>query len=207
MPTETFFRLSEPKQQRIIEAIKLEVARVPYEEISINSIIRQCGISRGSFYQYFENKEDMYLYLISGYYNRIFSYASASLQKHRGDFFAMLEDTFRFAVRMLCYKESKAFRRNLFCNMKLYEAIIQNREFRPETTEQFESFLNGIDTSLLTVSSRDELLNFIGICIPAVLRDMACVFMDDASEQAVCERFDKKLVLLKEAFSPAKEEL
>ena len=44
MPSETFFRLPESKQERIIEAIKEEISRVPFENFSINNVIHQCGI-------------------------------------------------------------------------------------------------------------------------------------------------------------------
>jgi len=204
MPTTTFFRLAESKQQRIIEAIKHEVARVPYEEISINHIISECGISRGSFYQYFENKEDMYLYLIAGYHEQIFEYAHKTLNEKQGDFFAMLDLTFRFAVRMLCYKESRSFRKNLFGNMKMYEMLLQRSDYSAEAQERFDQIVGGIDLSLLTVSTREELLDLIGICVPAVLRDLACVFVKDEDEQTICRKFESKFELLKGAYSSSK---
>ena len=63
--------MSDSKQERIVQAIKDEVARVPYEDFSIGSVIRACGISRGSFYQYFRNKEDVFYFLISDYQKQI----------------------------------------------------------------------------------------------------------------------------------------
>ena len=59
MPTERFLRLSENKKQVIREAAKKELSRVPYEKVSINQIIQNADISRGSFYTYFEDKEDV----------------------------------------------------------------------------------------------------------------------------------------------------
>ena len=46
MPSETFFRLPESKQDRIVQAIKDEVERASYEDFSVGSVIRACGISR-----------------------------------------------------------------------------------------------------------------------------------------------------------------
>lgn len=56
MPTERFNRLPDKKKEAIRIAAAKEFARVLPEEVSINRIIRDAEISRGSFYTYFEDK-------------------------------------------------------------------------------------------------------------------------------------------------------
>ena len=41
---------------------KKEFSRLPLKDASIANIIKDAEIPRGSFYQYFENKEDLYYY-------------------------------------------------------------------------------------------------------------------------------------------------
>ena len=65
MATERFEKLSDDKKSRILTAAREEFARVPYEEASINQIIKNAGISRGSFYTYFEDKNDLLQYVFS----------------------------------------------------------------------------------------------------------------------------------------------
>jgi AcrR family transcriptional regulator len=62
MPTQTFFNRSESKQERIMAAIIKEMGARSYEHINLSNIIKDASISRGSFYQYFKDKEDMYQY-------------------------------------------------------------------------------------------------------------------------------------------------
>ena len=64
MPTERFHRLPEAKRQAIREAALKEFARVPFDKASINQIIRNADISRGSFYTYFEDKQDVVEFLL-----------------------------------------------------------------------------------------------------------------------------------------------
>ena len=64
MPTDTFFRLPEEKRARILEGAWSEFTAVPYAEASINRIVQTSRIPRGSFYQYFEDKNDLFLTLI-----------------------------------------------------------------------------------------------------------------------------------------------
>jgi AcrR family transcriptional regulator len=65
MPKETFFNLPDKKRQRIIDLALAEFAGNDYDTASISRIVAQAGIAKGSFYQYFENKEDLYTYLLT----------------------------------------------------------------------------------------------------------------------------------------------
>jgi len=63
MPKSTFHSLCGEKKQRLIDAALEEFSRRTFSQASLNQIIKQADIPKGSFYQYFENKEDLYLYL------------------------------------------------------------------------------------------------------------------------------------------------
>ena len=70
MPKETFLKLSEDKKSKIIKAAKKEFKRVPIEQASIKNIVEDAEIARGSFYQYFESKEDLLrIYFKQSYQN------------------------------------------------------------------------------------------------------------------------------------------
>ena len=67
MPKKTFFNLPEFKRNHIIDAAMEEFAKAPYQDISINHLIKCMEIPTGSFYQYSEDKKDLYFYIISFY--------------------------------------------------------------------------------------------------------------------------------------------
>ncbi|ATW26652.1 TetR/AcrR family transcriptional regulator [Candidatus Formimonas warabiya] len=64
MPKNTFYNLSDEKKGRIFDAALQEFSTRRFSEASLNQIIKNAGIPKGSFYQYFDNKEDLYLYMI-----------------------------------------------------------------------------------------------------------------------------------------------
>ncbi len=64
MPKQTFLNLPEEKRQTIINAAIDEFAEFGFEASSINRIVANSGISKGSFYQYFEDKMDVFKYLM-----------------------------------------------------------------------------------------------------------------------------------------------
>lgn len=64
MPHATFFNLPEEKREQITAIAITEFAEHPYRSASISRIVAQAGIAKGSFYQYFDGKEDLYTYLL-----------------------------------------------------------------------------------------------------------------------------------------------
>ena len=65
MPKDTFFNLDDIKRQRIVDAAIEEFGGLHYDKVTINGIVKSAGIPKGSFYQYFENKDDLYIYLFT----------------------------------------------------------------------------------------------------------------------------------------------
>ena len=63
VPTVTFANLPEEKRQQLIDIALEEFATKPYEQASITNIVKLAGIAKGSIYQYFENKKDLYFHL------------------------------------------------------------------------------------------------------------------------------------------------
>lgn len=64
MPYETFYNLPIEKQENILSVAIKEFANHPYAAVSISAIVRDAGIAKGSFYQYFVDKKDLYLHVL-----------------------------------------------------------------------------------------------------------------------------------------------
>lgn len=200
MPSEVFFRLTPVKQQHILDAIKEEITRVPFQDFSIYNVVRSCGISRGSFYQYFANKEDIMLYLVSTYNKSILERFMHSLKENDGSLFRALEEGYRFMVRMLCYKESRAYRQHLFCNADFYEKLWKDHDFSIAKYPVLLEALELIDMQKLRLNGREELKLLIEICMASITKECINLLMTNATEQAACESFLKKLDLLRRAY-------
>jgi len=61
MPLARFESLDKSLKARILDVSKQEFAARGYEGASYNKIIQKIGISKGSMYYYFENKEDLFI--------------------------------------------------------------------------------------------------------------------------------------------------
>ena len=87
MPSETFLRLPEEKRTRFLNAAWEEFASTRFGDVSINQIIRKAGIPRGSFYQYFGDKEDLFLYLLEEVREHVKREYRRALEDAGGDIF------------------------------------------------------------------------------------------------------------------------
>ncbi len=88
MPTSTFFNLPPPKRERLLQAAVEEFAQRPFSEASINRIIRAAEIPRGSFYQYFTDKADLFHFILAAFRRHLEEAILASLDACGGDLLA-----------------------------------------------------------------------------------------------------------------------
>ena len=143
MPKQTFFNLAAKKQQRIIDAAMNEFAAHPYLKTSINRIIKDANISKGSFYQYFQNKKDLYKYIIDQASDTKMKFLAQKLQDYQKlEFFELLRELFIAGIQFK--KEYPLFseigdRLLNGSNESLKEEIYA--ESRPKSNDFFEQIL------------------------------------------------------------------
>lgn len=92
MPKPTFHNLHADKRERIIELAIEEFSDKPYAQASISNIVAQAGIAKGSFYQYFEDKLDLYRWLlldVAGH--RKLAWMETRVPPETADMFELLE--------------------------------------------------------------------------------------------------------------------
>jgi len=151
LPTETFYNLPRAKQEAVISAAVEEFARSPYDQASLTKIVARADIAKGSMYQYFENKRELYLYILNMAYAEKKRFLQGVFEEDE-DFFATLKRYYRrsylFAREYPLYhriitnywdycaeleeeiKASRELRANEFLNM--LEAAVARGQANPE---------------------------------------------------------------------------
>lgn len=99
MASDTFLRLPEEKRNRFIDAAWEEFTAARFADVSINQIIKKARIPRGSFYQYFLDKDDLLAYLLEEVRNYIKDEYRRILEANGGDIFQAQLDCFDRAAR------------------------------------------------------------------------------------------------------------
>lgn len=119
MIKKTFLNLPTEKRDRIIREVKREFADHPVDKISINRIIQRAKISRGSFYQYFDDKMDLITVVTGEFSNHMYETIANSMKENSGnDVFQLPIDMFNGIMTFVQRDNNFAIYKNLFANVK-----------------------------------------------------------------------------------------
>lgn len=178
MPKETFLNLAADKQERIMAAAKIEFSRVSLQDASIAKIIKLAGISRGSFYQYFEDKEDLYYYYFESLRKNSAQSLERQLERHQGDLFAAAKEYFKIWVTEAFESDNTNFYRNLFMHMdyrgtsrvspdiaKDVDLHEKHRKRAEAQQNKVSEIMDIIDTDLLNITDEKEIVLLIKVII------------------------------------------
>lgn len=64
MPKDTFLNLSTEKQEKVMRSAISEFLMHGFEKGKIGNIAKNAGVAKGSMYQYFENKRELFLFSV-----------------------------------------------------------------------------------------------------------------------------------------------
>lgn len=195
MPSVRFLNLPQEKRCKIIEAVRTELAQNPVDELSINRIIHNADISRGSFYQYFDGKEDLLEYVFLDLRHIMIEIINKSIQSNNGDMFDAGAEVLDKLIEVGSKSENKKIFVNVFSYMKVTEDMLIDAIANEENFA--ESFINSIDRSKLKLTSDSNVKDLIRLVI-ALFRDSMCrCFADMESADEIINDFKKRMEIIK----------
>lgn len=98
----TFSHLPADKQERVLNAALNEFADQGYHQASLNRLVAQAGIAKGSLYQYFPNKEGIFRHIFQLALNLVRqTLVEVKESTENEDLFTRLEKSLRAGVRFL----------------------------------------------------------------------------------------------------------
>ncbi|WP_225047551.1 TetR/AcrR family transcriptional regulator [Lacticaseibacillus kribbianus] len=158
MPKPTFFRLADEKRMRLIKAAYAEFARAPFADASISNIIKDAGIPRGSFYQYFDDKADVFFYLLERMRQNTEQMMRQTVIDQHGDFFAAMAEMFDRLIDTIVQGPHADFYANVFMYMDFHSVSKLSPGPKKPPHGQLTQFLvENIDRTPLRVDSDDDL--------------------------------------------------
>lgn len=197
MPKQTFFHLAADKQDTLILAAKEEFSRVPLHEASIANIIKSAGIPRGSFYQYFDDKEDLYFYLLSEISKKNTERFLAILKENNGDLFETFIESFQFMVKN--HKEN--FFKNAFLNMNYkLENTLANNVYEEKQKSLFLDISQSINKSNLNLKDDSELHHMVRVMTAVTFHNIVQMYVKDLTVEEATNSYLKQMDLLKRGF-------
>ncbi|ANU27013.1 TetR/AcrR family transcriptional regulator [Planococcus versutus] len=194
MPKLTFYNLSIEKQQHLIDIAKEEFSNASLSDASIANIVKAAGISRGSFYQYFEGKEDLYFYLLNGYTAGRKKIFRDILETKNGDLFQAMSEFYQTTVKE---EELLDFKRNVLLNMtEQVETKFIKIVDEEESEEEFRRISSLIDKNKLNSSDNKELYHLLKIIMSVTIRNWIEYFAKNLTVEESIANYELELKLL-----------
>ena len=178
MPKETFLKLSKEKQEKVINAAKKEFARVPIENVSIKNIVEEADIARGSFYQYFESKEDLLIYILKENSEKLNIKLKNEVSKTNGDIFKLYIFLYDSMLEEFTGNSDQDLFKQIFINLKSSDENIFDivKNIKPQN---IIDYYEQIDKTNLKIESYDDLT-------------VVCDMLNAITRRAVIKNFKNK---------------
>lgn len=161
MPMKLFTELDSEKQERILDAALKEFAEYGYENGSTNRIVKNCGISKGSLFKYFENKEDLYFYLIDTVSAEMAEETRVDIGKLSKDLY---ERVIEYSVTEISWYVTNPVKGRFMIGIASETGSDIGRKiidrYGEKSTDIYETLLKGVDMSGLH-SSRKEITDIL----------------------------------------------
>lgn len=192
MPKDTFLNLSEEKKKKIINAAKKEFSRVPLEEASIKNIVEEAEIARGSFYQYFESKEDLLKYIIMQDTESKNKEIADLLKETDGDIFELCIFLYDKMTKKIEKDE------NMIVFRKIFNNIMQSKEKRvlENNLIDFKMICKIIKSNNLKIQNEKELEILLKMLIDITFKSIMYSKMNENKKEER-EKFLKRLEFIK----------
>lgn len=197
MPKQTFFNLSDEKKDRLLQAAYQEFSSEPLETASINAIIQQSEISRGSFYQYFEDKEDLYFYCLDLLRENQTIQMTEHYRNASGDLYEGILKIFAYLYHHYLLGEHKGFYHHFFVNMTFRKSraatVDEGKTKRPLPLTFFRTLARMSDKSKLRITSETELVELLQFLFQTMHWTISQVFMQGLEKDEACRLMEQRM--------------
>ncbi|WP_296151326.1 TetR/AcrR family transcriptional regulator [Ruminococcus sp.] len=199
MIKKTFYNLPYEKRKRITDAVIKEFMERPNEKVSINRIIKTAEISRGSFYQYFDDKVDLIEIITKTMFDESSNKAKEILKLSCGDLFVMYIKMFDYFDDYSSQKQTMKIMRNIVDSFKanddLVSEYLKNR-FNIALSNS-EIYLM-VDRQNLKFQDNESVKCLIEILTQVLKNAIFDVFVAGSDREEVRERLIKKIDIIKQ---------
>jgi len=198
MPTKTFFNLPLEKQKKLVDAGEREFSRVDFSFSSINRIIQDAGISRGSFYMYFEDKEDLYFYILEKYMTQMYQKLLENIENCRGDFIQAFELLYETLIESCFQKEKGELLKNMFLNMRFTtEKKMRLKPPKDVIRKNHQEILGHIDKNLYNYQLEDELFDAFSLVMLVTMSSVTYTLLNPLEREQEKINYRRRLEIIR----------
>ena len=194
MPSDTFLRLNDDKKKKLIDASFKEFSLYNFNDVSINRIIKEAGISRGSFYMYFIDKKDLYFYLLEQHLEILINNMREELINNKGDLFKMFEENIKESYNSFRNDKINFFKKSLE-NVTIMEESKKTFGFRDKRL--LKELIPNINLELLNDNAKKHIEVIFAINMHLLMVTLMKLLKHDSLDEEILKDYYEQLDILK----------
>lgn len=212
-----FKRLPQEKQDRVLDAFLKEFAYNDYENASITSVVKELGIAKGSVYQYFGSKMELYKTLWEICQTEKMAFVQGLNQDDFWDFWDFYKEAYVKGIRFdverpmhsqFLYRASqdrsnpeleKMLREHYLKALAFFTEQIEKEQEAELITKEFDAEFVALAIMNQSRAIKEYLENVVGYDPQASIEASNTVFAD--AEEHIMKYVDQSIAFFKRAFS------
>ena len=199
MIKQTFYNLPDYKRQRVINAVVDEFANAESDKVSINHIVQNAEISRGSFYQYFDDKLDLVEVLIRSFIDKSIDDVRRAIVSSDGDISYTFECMYDVIIRFSEDEKQKRVLKNLISNVRANNNLVS--DYIIKRYKGIDSLINITDEFSrkgFRFKSDEDMILLQQILTSVLKNAIYNYYVFDADAEETKKRYLRKLYIIKQ---------
>lgn len=196
MPNRMFLNLPKEKQDSFLNSAFDELSKVPLEKLSISKLSNDTHIGRTAFYYYFENKEDLYGYMLDLVKDDMISLA-LDAQERSANLFSFYSCVLANFLECERFSRHSGFLKMVILSIKNSDVGAMFESMSTAVSDTFNGILHDYFTKLdikeRFAAYEEELCK---LCSSAFLVQIHAIAEGNIASEAACESLKKQLEII-----------
>lgn len=196
MALEAFYNLKDKKKKSILDAISVCLRNKNYDELSVNDIAVAADISRGSFYNYFNDKYDAVGTLVDSKIREHFTQYKEAIISSNNNLIEGTRKVYSGTKDILKDEINITIMRNLKFFIEFGIQSVHSKKFEDDINDFVSWLINNTSEGKSSLNTHKKMANVLDMLISIVLNTVFTLIMFDSKYFEKYDDFNYKLDLI-----------
>lgn len=195
MPSLKFLNLKNKKKTNVLESIGKVLSKSNVEDVSIVDIADEAEISRGTFYNYFDDKNDAVRTYVEHYLSRFMDYFQENLSANDNDFMMTIRKSYDTVMEVFQNEIYRAIVKNLKYISEISRIVDIEKKMGTKMHDFVQYVYDNVDKTKLPIKTIYDATIIIQLTGNVILSSLARLAIG-ADPKELREQFNTKIDII-----------
>lgn len=197
MALNSFYNLKDKKKDAILHAVSSCLRKTSYDNLSVNDIVIEADISRGSFYNYFVDKNDAIVTLVESKLKKYFDKYVEAIKDSNNDLFKGTKKLYYEIKDILEDEINITIMRNMKFFMEIISQALHSNNHKKNIKDFADWLLANTNEGKTVLKQKSKMLNVIDVILTLIMESIFIQIQMKADHEMNENNFDFKLDIIK----------